>query len=238
MECVARCAEPPTSGAPLTRDLDAFTGRYASPLYGALAVVRDGTKLEVAVGPHAYPGHLAHWSGDTFLLLFDDPDDAPGLLTFDFDGSAAAAREINGSKVPGTHMTDYGRFVRPQRGVGAPPPWRPCDLGEKLQRVGRGATATNTALCFLPRGRSRRVRMRGQAVVAMSVDSMESLARPLVGIDMDHRQRQIFEMVQQLMPTSAAISWPSATVRSDGTVMFTSACSLWPSQRARTSVTS
>ena len=105
--------KPPTS-APLTRDLDAFTGRYASPLYGALAVVRDGTKLDVAVGPHAYPGHLAHWSGDTFLLLFDDPDDAPGLLTFDFDGSVAAAREINGSKVPGTHMTDYGRFVRSQ----------------------------------------------------------------------------------------------------------------------------
>ena len=42
--------------------------------------------------------------------------------------------------------------------------------------------------------------MGGQTVVAMSLDGMEAFARPLVGIDMDHRQRQIFEMVQKLMP--------------------------------------
>ena len=107
--------KPPTNGAPLTRGLEAFTGRYASPLYGPLVVVRDGTKLEVAVGPHAYPGHLAHWSGDTFLLFFDNPADPPGLLTFDFAGSVAAAREINGTKVPGASvMTNFGHFGRSQ----------------------------------------------------------------------------------------------------------------------------
>jgi uncharacterized protein DUF3471 len=97
----------------VTRGLDAFTGRYASPLYGPLAVVRDGAKLEVTIGPHAYPGHLAHWSGDAFLLLFDDPDEAPGLLTFDFAGSAAAAIGIDGSKIPGAPLTtNYGHFGR------------------------------------------------------------------------------------------------------------------------------
>jgi hypothetical protein len=105
----------PTNGVPLTRGLDAFTGRYASPLYGPLVVVLDGTKLKVAVGPHAYPGHLAHWSGDTFLLFFDNPADPPGLLTFDFAGSVAAAREIIGTKVPGASvMTNYGHFGRSQ----------------------------------------------------------------------------------------------------------------------------
>ena len=42
--------------------------------------------------------------------------------------------------------------------------------------------------------------MRRQAVVAVSLDGVEPLARPFVGIDMDHRQRQIFEMMQKLMP--------------------------------------
>jgi len=35
--------------------------------------------------------------------------------------------------------------------------------------------------------------------VAVSFDGMESTDRPLVGIDMDHRQRQKYEMVQKLM---------------------------------------
>jgi CubicO group peptidase (beta-lactamase class C family) len=112
-EALVAVPKPPADAAPLTRGLDAFTGRYASPLYGPLAVVRDGAKLEVTIGPHAYPGHLAHWSGDAFLLLFDDPDEAPGLLTFDFAGSAAAAIGIDGSKVPGAPLTtNYGHFGR------------------------------------------------------------------------------------------------------------------------------
>jgi hypothetical protein len=79
-----------------------------------LAVLRDGAKLEVTIGPRAYSGHLAHWSGDTFLLLFDDPDEAR-LLTFNFAGSAAAASGIDGSKVPGAALsTNYGHFGRSQ----------------------------------------------------------------------------------------------------------------------------
>jgi CubicO group peptidase (beta-lactamase class C family) len=103
--------KPPTDAAPLTRDLDAFTGRYSSPLYGLLEVVWSGAKLDVAVGPRTYPGHLTHWSGDTFLLTFDNPDVAPGLLTFTFDGSASASG-LDGSKIPNTLTTNYGHFGR------------------------------------------------------------------------------------------------------------------------------
>lgn len=70
-------------------------------------------ELEATVGPHAYPGHLPHWSGDTFLVMFDNPDAAPGLLTFEFAGSAAAAIGIEGSKVLGEPITtNYDHFAR------------------------------------------------------------------------------------------------------------------------------
>jgi hypothetical protein len=127
--------EPPADAAPLARNLDAFTGRYASSLYGSLAVVRNGSKLKVSFGPRAYPDHLVHWSGDTFLLTFDNPDVEPGLLTFDFAGSATA-KGLDGSKIPDTLTVDYGHFARvaswnedvalcaPGRGVGAVSPVR------------------------------------------------------------------------------------------------------------------
>jgi CubicO group peptidase (beta-lactamase class C family) len=103
--------KPPTDAAPLARDLDAFAGRYYSELYGPLTIVRNGAMLDMMIGPSAYPGHLTHWSGDTFLLTFGNPDLAPGLLTFFFDGSASASG-IDGSKVPNAFTTNYGHFRR------------------------------------------------------------------------------------------------------------------------------
>jgi CubicO group peptidase (beta-lactamase class C family) len=104
--------KPPVDAAPLKRDLDALTGRYASALYGPLVVARDGERLTVAIGPRAYPGHLAHWSGDAFLLTFDNPDIAPGLLTFRFAGGSAAATGLDGAKIPGAFTVDYNHFER------------------------------------------------------------------------------------------------------------------------------
>ncbi len=103
---------PPADATPLTRNLESFTGRYASPLYGPTTVVRSGGKLDVTIGPHAYPGHLTHWSGDSFLLTFDNPDLAPGLLTFDFSAGPAAATGIDGRKLPNTLTVNYGHFNR------------------------------------------------------------------------------------------------------------------------------
>jgi hypothetical protein len=75
-------------------------------------VVEDGASLTVRIGEHNYPGHLTHWSDDAFLLTFDNPDIAPGLLTFWFDTGAARARGFAGSKIPNAFTMDYGRFER------------------------------------------------------------------------------------------------------------------------------
>jgi hypothetical protein len=66
----------------------------------------------VTIGPRAYPGRLAHWSGDTFLLTFDNPDIAPGLLTFDFAAGSEIATGLDGSKIPHSLTVDYGHFGR------------------------------------------------------------------------------------------------------------------------------
>ncbi len=104
--------KPPADAPPLTRGLDTFTGRYVSALYGPLAVARDGGRLAAAIGPRAYPGHIAHWSGDTFLLTFDNPDLEPGLLTFRFAAGSAASTGLDGAKVSGALTVDYGHFER------------------------------------------------------------------------------------------------------------------------------
>ncbi|HYZ62314.1 MAG TPA: serine hydrolase [Acetobacteraceae bacterium] len=104
--------KPPADAKPLARDLGAFTGRYESPLYGAMAVERSGEALALKIGPNAYPGYLAHWSADTFLLTFPNPDVAPGLLTFAFPAGATEAAAVDGSQVPNAFTTNYGHFDR------------------------------------------------------------------------------------------------------------------------------
>jgi len=74
--------KPPADAKPVAHDPDAFTGHYFSALYGPLSVVRSDVGIGVSFGDQKYPGKLGHWSGDTFLLSFDDPDVTPGLLTF------------------------------------------------------------------------------------------------------------------------------------------------------------
>jgi hypothetical protein len=74
-------------------------------------VIRDGT-LDVTIGERNYPGHLTHWSGDTFLLAFDTPDVSPGLITFEFGSAATSATGFSGSKIPNTLTVSYGHFQR------------------------------------------------------------------------------------------------------------------------------
>lgn len=104
--------KPPPDAKPLGRAPHAFTGRFVNPFYGSLDVVEDGASLTVRIGEHDYPGHLTHWSGDAFLLTFDNPDIAPGLLTFSFDTGGARANGFAGSKIPNAFTMDYGRFER------------------------------------------------------------------------------------------------------------------------------
>ena len=104
--------KPPTDAKPLGRDLDAFTGRFVSALFGPLEVMREGGTLGVKISDRNYPGHLSHWSGDTFLLTFDNPDVAPGLVTFEFGSAAPSATGFNGSKIPNTLTVSYGHFHR------------------------------------------------------------------------------------------------------------------------------
>lgn len=105
---------PPADAKPLTRDLDAFVGGFVSLLYGPLVISRDGAGLGVKIGEHDYPAMLLHWSGDTFLIKFDDPDIAPGLVTFRFEKGDSRASSFDGSTVPPFNTVNYGHFEREQ----------------------------------------------------------------------------------------------------------------------------
>ncbi len=104
--------KPPADAKPLGHGLSAFTGRYANSFYGSMDVIEEGASLAVRIGENNYPGHLTHWSDDAFLLTFDNPDVAPGLLTFRFDADGGRARGFAGGKVPNAFSMDYGRFER------------------------------------------------------------------------------------------------------------------------------
>jgi hypothetical protein len=103
---------PPADAQPLGRDLEALTGRFTSALFGPLEVIREGRTLNVSIGARNFPGHLTHWSGDTFLLTFDNPDVAPGLVTFEFGGASPTATGFDGSKIPNMLTVSYGHFQR------------------------------------------------------------------------------------------------------------------------------
>ena len=101
---------PPADAKTLGHHLNAYAGIYVSRLYGPLRVSVDAGSLRAAIGPNGYAGHLSHYSGDSFLLWFDDPDVQPGLLTFAFDRNGKV-RGIRGSAVPNTLTVSYGYFT-------------------------------------------------------------------------------------------------------------------------------
>ena len=100
---------PPANAKPPNHKIRAYAGTYTSRLYGPLRVSSDGGSLSAAIGPNGYAGHLTQYSGDAFLLWFDDPDVQPGLLTFTFDKNGKV-RSVNGSTVPNALTVNYGHF--------------------------------------------------------------------------------------------------------------------------------
>ncbi len=109
---LAALPSPPDDAMALARDLDAFAGRYESDCYGSWAAAPNGAGLRLRIGEQGYPGRLTHWSGDAFLLSFDNPDVAPGLVTFAFDGVSPRAIGFRGSEIPNAFSLNYGRFKR------------------------------------------------------------------------------------------------------------------------------
>ena len=102
--------KPPGDATPMAHDLGAYAGTYDSPLYGPLRVVRAGNGFDVSID--GYAATLTHWSGDTFMLSFPNPDISPGLITFAFDAGATQARAVDGARVPATLTASYGHFAR------------------------------------------------------------------------------------------------------------------------------
>jgi hypothetical protein len=75
-------------------------------------VAQEGDSLLVWIGDHNYPAPLTHWSDNPFLLTFDNPNIAPGLLAFWFGTGADHASGFAGSKIADAFTTDYGRSER------------------------------------------------------------------------------------------------------------------------------
>lgn len=102
---------PPENPDPLSLDLDAYTGVYNSELYGLFYVIREGDKLRIEAGPNLYPGTLEHWTNNTFLLIWPDPDDAPGLITFIISPSGQVTG-FAGEDYDNGIILNYGPFTR------------------------------------------------------------------------------------------------------------------------------
>ncbi|WP_232631272.1 serine hydrolase [Methylobacterium sp. Leaf118] len=99
---------PPADTRPAPHPLAAYAGIYDSPLYGRLRITNGEDGLAATIADR--PALLSHWSADTFLLRFPNPDIAPGLLTFQLDSGRAV--RIEGSRVPGGMSVSYGTFDR------------------------------------------------------------------------------------------------------------------------------
>lgn len=101
----------PQKPNPTSKDLEAYAGNYTSKVYGQLSVFKNDSSLGVEVGPSRYKGLLQHWSDNTFLLTFPDPDDAPGLITFVI-GPSGNITGFNGEDYRFGLMANYGHFEK------------------------------------------------------------------------------------------------------------------------------
>ena len=104
--------KPPPDATALARGLDAFAGQYQSDFYGPVEAAPKDAALALDFGEHRYPARLMHWSGNSFLLSFDNPDIAPGLVTFEFNGASTKATGFSGSEIPNAFTLGYGNFNR------------------------------------------------------------------------------------------------------------------------------
>jgi len=101
---------PPEHPTPPSLDLDAYAGVYRSDLYGDFTITRQGDQLLIKAGPAQYPGTMEHWTGDNFMMVWPDPDDFPGLVTFTISPSTQVTG-FSGQDYRGM-LTNYGPFRR------------------------------------------------------------------------------------------------------------------------------
>lgn len=82
-EMVAPPQRPAIPG-PATIAPSALAGNYRSDLYGTLQVSpgADAGNMTFVVGPGRYPGSLSHWTDNSWLLSFSNPDDPNEIVTF------------------------------------------------------------------------------------------------------------------------------------------------------------
>jgi len=98
---------PPATPTPLPVSLNDLAGTYTSELYGMFSVSVDGTQLQIASQtPLTYTGTMTHHTNLTFLLVWPDPDDPYGMVTFTRDTGRVTG--FTGA----TPMLDYGRFTK------------------------------------------------------------------------------------------------------------------------------
>jgi CubicO group peptidase (beta-lactamase class C family) len=76
--------ERPKNPGPATITPSAMAGTYRSDLYGTMQVSpgADAGTMTFVLGPGRYPGDLSHWTNNTWLLSFPNPDDPNDLVTF------------------------------------------------------------------------------------------------------------------------------------------------------------
>lgn len=95
----------PADPGPATIASSSLAGSYRSDLYGTLQVSpgEDAGNLRFVVGPGRFAGNLSHWTNNTWLLSFPNPDDPNELVTFSAGPSGS---------VTGMVSEDLGSFVR------------------------------------------------------------------------------------------------------------------------------
>lgn len=81
----------PDNPLPIAHPLEAFTGRFKSPLYGKITIEKTGDHLSLFAGPAGFQGTLTPYSNDTFLLSWPLINFGFQEMTFTFNPHGEAS---------------------------------------------------------------------------------------------------------------------------------------------------
>lgn len=81
----------PEHPIPISHPLDAFTGRFTSPIYGKITIEKTGDHLTLFAGPAGFQGTLTPYSNDTFLLSWPLVNFGFQEITFTFSPEGQAS---------------------------------------------------------------------------------------------------------------------------------------------------
>lgn len=81
----------PENPLPMAHPLEAFTGRFNSPIYGKIAIEKTGDHLSLYAGPSLFQGTLTPYGNDTFLLSWQLVNFGFQQITFTFDPDGQAS---------------------------------------------------------------------------------------------------------------------------------------------------